>query len=149
MSRITPLDEALEAAVTETFSEMAFLDAIPAMQPADNQSGQLFAIDVHGEQAHQLVLDLPLPVKQTIVENVHGCPWGELSSSDIDDCLLEFLNVLAGAFGRHYWGDESRYTLSFPRVVVGPPRPPDSPQPDSFWFDAYDLLFAIHVTREV
>lgn len=149
MSQTNPIDEALEQAVAETFSEMAFLDAIPAKKPASNPPGQLFSIEVHGEQTHRLVLDLPLPVKQTIVENIHGSSWEELSSSDIDDCLLEFLNVLAGAFGRLYWGDESRYKLSFPQVSVGPPRESDSSPPDSFWFDAYDRLFAIHITREV
>ncbi len=148
MSPTKPIDEALEEAVTETFSEMAFLDAIPAKKPESNPSGQLFSIDVQGEQTHRLVLDLPLPIKQTIVENIHGCSWDELSSSDIDDCLLEFLNVLAGAFGRLYWGDESRYKLSFPQVSVGPPREPDAARLDSFWFDAYDRLFAIHITRE-
>jgi hypothetical protein len=136
---------ALEDAVTETFTEMAFLDAIPAEQPVENSESQVFAIEVRGDESYRLVLDLPLETKRSIVENVHACPWEELSSSDIDDCLLEFLNVLGGSFGRTYWGDDSRYKLSFPEVRIGVQEDVTADEVDSFWFDAYGQIFAVHV----
>lgn len=143
-----PLRDALEEAVAETFTEMAFLDAIPAQEPPHADAAQLFAIQVRGEQRHLLVLNLPRDVKQTIVENIHAQPWDELSSSDIDDCLLEFLNVLGGAFGRIYWGDDSRYKLSFPEVRIDLPDDVDQSEIQTFWFDAYERLFAVHVIPE-
>lgn len=139
---------ALEEAVAETFTEMAFLDAIPAEQPPEADAAQLFAIEVRGEQRHLLVLNLPRDVKEAIVENIHAQPWEELSSSDIDDCLLEFLNVLGGAFGRIYWGDDSRYKLSFPEVRIDLPDDVDESEMKTFWFDAYERLFAVHVIPE-
>ncbi|TVQ21136.1 MAG: hypothetical protein EA382_14060, partial [Spirochaetaceae bacterium] len=48
----------------------------------------------------------------------------------------EFLNVLAGSFGRNYWGDVSRYKLSFPSVEIGMPEEMGSEPPMEFWFDA-------------
>jgi hypothetical protein len=142
------LEQALEQVVAETFSEMAFLDAIPAEAPLDTSETQVFVIQVRGDTAHSLVLDLPLETKQAIVENIHARPWDELASNDIDDCLLEFLNVLGGAFGRLYWGDDSRYKLSFPEVRIGIPEEIDRKTMQTFWFDAYGNFFAVHVGVE-
>lgn len=139
--------DALETAVVETFTEMAFLDAIPAEQPGERSESQVFAIQVRGDIAHMLVLDLPLDTKRSIVETIHAAPWEELSSGDIDDCLLEFLNVLGGAFGRALWGDDSRYKLGFPEVRIGMPDDLTG-TPQTYWFDAYDHLFAVHVIPE-
>lgn len=139
---------ALESAVAETFTEMAFLDAIPAQAPLENSESQVFAIEVRGDEAQRLVLDLPIGTKQSIVENIHARPWEELSSSEIDDCLLEFLNVLGGNFGRIYWGDDSRYKLSFPEVRIAVQDDIDADEVQSHWFDAYGQIFAVHVIPE-
>ncbi len=142
------LEQALGQVVAETFSEMAFLDAIPADEPPESRETQVFVIQVRGDTTHHLVLDLPLDTKQSIVENIHARPWDEIASNDIDDCLLEFLNVLGGAFGRLYWGDESRYKLSFPEVRIGIPEEIDRESMRTFWFDAYGNFFAVHVGTE-
>jgi hypothetical protein len=139
---------ALESAVAETFTEMAFLDAIPAQAPLENSESQVFAIEVRGDEAQRLVLDLPIGTKQSIVENIHARPWEELSSSEIDDCLLEFLNVLGGNFGRIYWGDDSRYKLSFPEVRIAVQDDIAADEVQSYWFDAYGQIFAVHVIPE-
>lgn len=143
-----PIRSALESAVAETFTEMAFLDAIPADAPVENSETQVFAIEVRGDEPQRLVLDLPLDTKQSIVENIHARPWDELSSSEIDDCLLEFLNVLGGNFGRTYWGDDSRYKLSFPEVRIAIHDDIDAEEVQSYWFDAYGQIFAVHVIPE-
>jgi len=140
--------DALEQVVAETFSEMAFLDAIPSETPGESSGTQVFVIQVRGDETHHLVLDLPRDAKQSIVENIIATPWEELPSNEIDDCLLEFLNVLGGAFGRLYWGDESKYKLSFPEVRVGIPEEIDDDSLESYWFDAYGQVFALHVARE-
>jgi len=140
--------DALGQAVAETFSEMAFLDAIPCPGPGAAGGAQVFVIQVRGDETHHLVLDLPLEAKRSIVENIIATPWEEIPSNEIDDCLLEFLNVLGGAFGRLYWGDESKYKLSFPEVRIGIPEEIDDDALESYWFDAYGQLFALHVGRE-
>jgi hypothetical protein len=142
------IDDALQQVVAETFSEMAFLDAIPAEQPDIVSDAQVFVIQIRADQTHYLIMDLPLETKRSIVENIHATPWEEIPSNEIDDCLLEFLNVLGGAFGRLYWGDESRYKLSFPEVRIGIPEELDNSSLESYWFDAYGQVFAIHLARE-
>lgn len=139
------LTQALEDSVARTFTEMAFLDAIPAEKPLENTETQVFAIEINGEARHRLVLDLPLETKRDIVENIHAQSWDELSSGEIDDCLLEFLNVLGGNFGRAYWGDDSRYKLSFPEVRIAVQEEADADRVRSHWFDAYGQIFAVHV----
>lgn len=144
----TTRTDALREAIAETFTEMAFLDAIPTEAPPESDHSQVFAIQVQGEETCRLVLDLPLEIKRSIVENIHGLTWDDLSSSEIDDCLLEFLNVLGGAYGRIYLGDEARYKLSFPEVRIGIPDELEGRPIESHWFDAYGQLFAVHIIAE-
>lgn len=132
----TTLERALVDAVAETFSDMAFVDALPADEPGAPADAQVFAIDVMSEQALRMVMRLSLDSKKAIAENIHGREWSDLHSVEIDDCLLEFLNVLAGSFGRNYWGDDSRYKLSFPSVEIQMPEEMGIEPPMEFWFDA-------------
>ncbi len=145
MSRDRKIADALESAVARTFSEMAFLDTVPAGPCRVGPVDRSFAIQVWAAETHRLVLDLPLPAMRTIVENIHALDWDELSASDVDDCLLEFLNVLAGTFGRLYWGDSSRYRLSLPEIRPGSNTEPDAHPATTFWFDAQGEQLAVHV----
>ncbi|MFP4377096.1 MAG: hypothetical protein ACLFP4_08635 [Spirochaetales bacterium] len=140
---LTSLASAIEDAIAQTFSEMAFVDAIPAEAPGSVEESQVFTIQIDGEASYRVVLRLSLASKKSIVENIHGKPWGELHSVEIDDCLLEFLNVLGGAFGKALWGDDSRYKLSFPAVEIGIPEDARSESAEEYWFDAEGAIFSV------
>ena len=134
---VMSLKDALDHAVAETFSDMAFVDALPAEEIGTAQETQIFAIDALAEgTTYRIVMRLSLDSKKAIAENIHGREWESLHSVEIDDCLLEFLNVLAGSFGHAYWGDASRYKLSFPRVEIQMPEEMGSAPPEEFWYDA-------------
>lgn len=148
MSSVTPSENPLVDAVAETFGGMAFVDTILTDEKPSEKRSQVFAIEVRGDQNHTLVLDLPVELKQQIVENIHAMSWEELSSSDIDDCLLEFLNVLGGAYGRMLLGDDSRYKLSFPEVAVSVRAPEPDEEYEAYAFDAMGTIFSIHRFRK-
>jgi hypothetical protein len=144
---MTASSNPLVDAVAETFGGMAFIDTIVASDNPTASRSQLFSIEVRGESTHSLVLDLPVDLKQQIVENIHATSWDELSSGEIDDCLLEFLNVLGGAYGRMLWGDDSRYKLSFPEVAVSIRDPEPSEEYSEVNFDAYGTIFTVHLFK--
>jgi hypothetical protein len=143
----TSVQDALEYSIGETFSEMAFVEAIPAEEPGSVEESQVFTIDVNAEKTHRLVLRLGLASKKAIVENIHGKPWDELHSAEIDDCLLEFLNVLGGSFGKTLWGDTSKYKISFPAVQIEIPEEATGPGSNEYWFDAEGALFSVVVAE--
>ena len=143
----TTVDEALEQSIAETFSEMAFVETIPAEEPGEVEESQVFTIDVNGERTHRLVMRLGLASKKAIVENIHGKPWDELHSAEIDDCLLEFLNVLGGSFGKTLWGDTSKYRISFPAVQIEIPEEATGAGAKEYWFDAEGAKFSVVVAE--
>lgn len=146
-SHTMTIEEALEHSIAETFSEMAFVEAIPAEGPGTVEESQVFTIDVNGEATHRLVLQLGVASKRAIVENIHGKPWDDLHSVEIDDCLLEFLNVLGGSFGKMYWGDTSKYRISFPAVQIEVPEEATGEDATEYWFDAEGAVFSVVVAE--
>ncbi len=109
---------AVENTVMETFAEMAFLDVMPSDSKNEFGTSQGFAVNIAGNERLRCYLDMSIAAKHAVVENIHADAWTELSSEEIDDCLLEILNVLGGTLGRALWGEAVRYKLGFPEVVV-------------------------------
>jgi CheY-specific phosphatase CheX len=111
------IGQALTSAVALTFADMSFLDVQPALDEEFSGSGQLLHISFSVPVAGGIILQLPLDLKHQIVENIHATPWDELNPTQIDDCLLELLNVLAGNFLQEMFGDDVKVNLSFPEVL--------------------------------
>jgi len=107
---------ALERTVVESFSEMAFIDAVPT-QPGEIAVSHIMHLQFSGPESGELVLHLPHGCKQRIVENIYGEDWNNLHSSEIDDCLLELLNVIAGNFLQVLFGDTTTYDISLPQLL--------------------------------
>jgi CheY-specific phosphatase CheX len=113
----TTIQGALTRAMSEALSEMAFLDAAVAQQepsfPTSHVITVSFSRPIHGH----ITLYLSLEVKKAIVENVHGRDWGALSAVEIDDCLLELGNVVAGNYLTAYFGKETVHDISLPALL--------------------------------
>lgn len=135
--------QAVLQAAQSTLGEMAFIDVIEAEAPQEFGAGQLMFIEFYKPVRGRLLLAMPAAIKQAIVENIHATEWGELSVSEIDDCLLELLNVLGGNFLRELEGGDTKVQLSFPTVLFGLEEISDL---DSFWhfdFDAEGAPFTV------
>lgn len=112
------MKDALDMAVAHTFGDMSFLDVQPALDEEPGaQDGQLLHISFLSPATGGMMLLLPLELKRQIVENIHAKPWEELNNTEIDDCLLELLNVLAGNFLQQMYGADTKVNLSFPEVL--------------------------------
>jgi CheY-specific phosphatase CheX len=111
------IQEALTRAISEALSEMTFLDSAVATGelpfPTSHVITVSFSRPIHGH----IALHLSLEVKKAIAENVHGRDWGALSAAEIDDCLLELGNVVAGNYLTAYCGKETAHDISLPALL--------------------------------
>ena len=108
--------ELFARSIINSFSDMAFLDVVAA-EPVALNTGQVFHILFTGPESGDIVLHLPNACKKQIVENIYGENWGALDPSQIDDCLLEILNVLAGCFLKERFGEDVAYDISLPELL--------------------------------
>lgn len=141
------IKKATQDAVIKTFAEMAFIDAVPLEKSeGDVNYGPILSISfsypVHGG----FILYLPNECKQQIVEDVFARPWDELSLSEIDDCLLELLNVLAGNFLHILCGEDIKYNMNFPEVLFDESDISPGEDYKTYYFDAEDILFKTSVS---
>lgn len=110
--------EALEQAMVVSFAEMAFMDVVDEPAPEDDvASGQIVHLDFSHPLSGYVTLYLSAATKQRIVENIHGRGWEDLAGSEVDDCLMELVNIVAGNFLRLMGKDEHRHAVSLPQVL--------------------------------
>lgn len=110
--------EALAVATSKTFADMAFIDAVPASPPENPVDfSHILHIEFGEPNRGSLVLFLPIACKRLIVENVYGNDWSSLATEQIDDCLLEIINVLAGNLLDERFGSSKTYNLTLPRLL--------------------------------
>ncbi|MFW6343540.1 MAG: chemotaxis protein CheX [Sediminispirochaetaceae bacterium] len=141
--------EALSEATTGTFADMTFLDVLEDEEHLPFEAGQLLFIEFDRPIYGRLILTMPLELKQMIVENIHATDWEELSVSEIDDCLLEVLNVLAGSFLRALHREDIKVRLSFPHVMFSYDEVPDLNTFDVYHFHAEGTPFTISLALHV
>lgn len=115
--------EALNEAVRLTFEQMAFLDVAPGNPPESPsvEEGPVLYLEYTRPRAGALALFLPKEVKFAVAEAIYGEDWDHLSSSQLDDSLLELLNVLAGRLLTGHFGPGEAYSMGLPRVLYDPP----------------------------
>lgn len=129
--------EAFKASVAKTFSEMAFLDAEPIGElESELEYSHIVHITFSEPNAGEIALFLPLPVKQDIVENIYGEDWESMKATEIDDCLLEMLNVLAGDFLSDLYGAGAHRDLSLPDLLFDESELSKADEFETYCFDA-------------
>ena len=150
MSSESDLAEVLTEAVTTTFSEMAFIDiaAVPGSaetteEPDESAFSHILSVAFTEPEAGKIALYLPYACKRQIVENIYGSDWQTLSSTEIDDCLLEILNVLAGNFLNRWYAREGRVGMSFPELLFDDHRIHNLAKRKEYCFDAEGNEFKI------
>jgi hypothetical protein len=137
-------DQALTDSVVTTFADMAFIDvAILPEPPADFDISHVISVSFTDPVAGNLALYLPYECKRQIVENIYGEDWQNLSSTEIDDCLLEILNVLAGNFLNNCYAPGERVSMSFPELLFDDHRIHDLDKKKEFYYDAEGQPFKL------
>ncbi len=108
----------LFVSIQETFAEMAFIDVIPESGDHTKISySSIIGISFSEPGKGSLLFYLPKECKKKLVENIYGEEWVTLSDMEIDDCLLEMLNVLAGDFLKNLYGKDKKNVMSFPKLI--------------------------------
>jgi len=111
---IIRIKETLISAVIRTFSDMAFIDVEVLKEiPEELTCSHIIHISLSAPEHGEIALFLPSDCKRMIVENIYGSDWTSLNPTEIDDCLLEILNVLAGNFLTEYFGAEVKLNMIY------------------------------------
>jgi len=108
---------AMQDAVIKTFSDMAFIDVVSENSTLDIQIDNILKIDITEPVEWEIYFCLSNELKKTLIENIFSVDFSEVKESQIDDCLLEVLNVLAGNFTGNYFGKDTFYKIDFPEVI--------------------------------
>jgi hypothetical protein len=144
--------DALDEAVITSFADMAFMDAVvepDRLSEADSApTGQLIHISFGHPLFGFLTLYLGVGTKQRLIENVYGQGWDELSGSEVDDCLMELANIVAGNFLLERGEEEYRHAVSLPQVLYDEADLPHADQPLARYYRVDDELIRVVVAVE-
>jgi len=111
------IKESLIYSVMEGFFQMAFLETIPLEGQEnieDTDYSQILVIESYAPEEIMLQFLLPKNSRRKIVENIFADAWVNLSTAEIDDCLLELINVIGGNFFDQFYGSDTTYKMSLP-----------------------------------
>lgn len=133
-------------AVVDTFAEMAFIDVISE----NHYEGEIDYSGIMGLEFSRpgrghLLFFMSKECKKRLVENIYGEDWITLNDMEIDDCLLEILNVLAGDFLKNIYGPEAKISMSFPKLYFDDKELPEEPGQLKFIFNAEGAMFHARV----
>ena len=143
---IARLQDSVVAAVERTFSDMAFLDVVEVPEiSARLKFGHILHISFTEPEEGEIALFLPSECKRKIVENIYGRDWGDLHATEIDDCLLEMLNVLAGNFLSDCYGDAKKHNVSLPELRFDDSGIFKGDKFAQFYFDAEEMPFKVSI----
>ncbi len=138
------LKKDLMATVKKTFADMFFIDVIESKENEIKEYSHILSLKVLEPEYLEIVLWLPLPIKKEVTENIYGTAWEEISAVEIDDCLLELLNVLAGNFLIEYCGPGTKFSISLPEILFDESEL-DNSDYRSIFFDAEGKSFMVSI----
>lgn len=139
--------EALDQAIITSFADMAFMDA--EVEPDEDGTaevvppGQLVHIGFGHPLSGFITLHLSVVTKQQLVENVYGQGWDELPGSQVDDCLMELANIVAGNFLLEFGEEEDRHAVSLPQVLYDEADLPDADSRVTRYYRVDDELIRV------
>jgi hypothetical protein len=135
------------ASVVKTFSDMAFIDVVEAADFLEKlHFSHIIHISLFEPQKGEITLFLPSECKKLIVENIYGEKWDTLHATEIDDCLLEILNVLAGNFLNGYCDKDVKHNISLPELLFDEASINSRADFTDFYFDAEGIPFKVSIS---
>jgi CheY-specific phosphatase CheX len=140
------IKEAMIKTIESVFSDMVFIDTLHIEKSPENfDYTQILYIDIISHSNGYIIAYLPLDLRKTIVETIHSTDWDEMHASEIDDCLLEILNVIAGNFMTELLGRGAKYNISFPAVNYDEEDIEQLDKSQEIYFSAEGPIFRINV----
>jgi len=140
------IKEAIIKTIESVFSDMVFIDTLHIdSKPEIFNYTQILYIDILSPQPGYIIAYLPLELRKTIVETIHSTDWEDMHASEIDDCLLEILNVIAGNFMTELLGRDVKYNISFPAVNYDEEDIENLEKSQEVFFDAEGSVFRINI----
>ena len=140
------IKDAMVKTIESVFSDMIFIDTLHMEEsPEGFEYTQILFIDILSPQNGYIIAYLPLDLRKTIVETIHSTDWDDMHASEIDDCLLEILNVVAGNFMAELLGRDQKYNISFPAVNYDEEDIENLEQSQEIYFNAEGPVFRINV----
>lgn len=116
------IKSSLISAVTDTLSDMAFLDvslveSVIENNFEDQMNENILKINVLEPVYGKIYLNLSDKTKKLIISNIYGNDE-KLTSNEEEDGILEVLNVITGNFMLEYFGKDQIYKIDFPTLLV-------------------------------
>ncbi len=140
------IEEAMIKTIESVFSDMIFIDTLHVEDKPDSfDYTQILYIDIVSPQTGYIIAYLPLELRKTIVETIHSTDWDDMHASEIDDCLLEILNVIAGNFMTELLGRDIKYNISFPAVNYDEEDIENLNKSQELFFSAEGPIFRINI----
>jgi len=140
------IKKAMIKTIESVFSDMIFIDTLHIdNKPESFNYTQILYIDILSPQKGYIIAYLPLELRKTIVETIHSTDWSEMHASEIDDCLLEILNVIAGNFMTELLGRDVKYNISFPAVNYDEEDIENLDKSQTIFFNAEGPVFRINI----
>lgn len=136
------IDKAFNEAVIKTFADMAFVDVISESSYESHINyTSIMGLDFTSPGQGHIFFYMTKECKRSLVENIYGEDWAGLNDLEIDDCLLEILNVLAGEFLKNLFGQNQKIIMSFPKLYFDDDDVPHLPGEHQFIFNAEGAMF--------
>jgi len=135
--------EAVNQAVVSTFEQMAFLDVSPGGTGVALTEGPVLFLAYTQPVAGDFSLFLPKELKFQVAEAIYGENWHQLSTTQLDDSLLELMNVLVGRILSAHFGPQTTYAMGLPTVLYDPPISPKGCHREEFCFHRDEIAFTL------
>ena len=143
---ISKIKRILITSVVKTFSDMVFIDAGELGEvPEELIFSHIVHINLFAPEKGDIALFLPSECKKMIVENIYDSDWSTMQATEIDDCLLEMLNVLAGNFLTEYFGVEVKHDISLPELLFDEAEMDKKNGFTELFFDAEGIPFKVSI----
>jgi len=137
-------NEAVNDAVVSTFEQMAFLDIVPTGDSqGDPGEDPVLFLPYSLPGAGSFSLFLPKEVKFQVAEAIYGEAWQQLSTTQLDDSLLELMNVLVGRILSVRFGAQTTYAMGLPTVLYDPPTTLEGAEQRRFSFHRDENVFTL------
>ncbi len=142
-TRLNRIRDSLIISVQKTFEEMAFLEVLMFRENENSLPGNIRKSSIKLLEPIRacIIMEITEELLETMVENIYSKPVMEVSPGDVNDCLGEILNVLAGNFLVEFFGAKLSCKIELPEIILNGNAP--EKQKIEIFFNSQDMPFRL------